>query len=100
MVTIPCVVEDLLAQGLVDLLLSCILTLSTALLKDAVDLFEAVVGPETVIEGKRLLLSGVRIKELGCGPLHVNTTLGVALDFSFVEWSDSDRNLYAHLIIT
>lgn len=99
MVALPGIVEDLTAQSLVHRLLISINTLASLFLHDAVDFFEAVVGPETVVEREGLISAGLWIVQLRGRTLHLDAAFGIALDLTVVEWPNAHRNFDTHYCV-
>jgi hypothetical protein len=99
MIALPGVVEHLTSKTLIHLLLICIFALSILLPSNTIGIFlEAVMRPETIIEGERLVLTSFWIDKLSCGSLHFDTTFGITFDFSIVEGPDPNRNFNTHFV--
>jgi hypothetical protein len=95
MVTGPRIVEDLRAQLIINVLLIGVIAAWIGF-HDSVDFGEAIMRPETVIEGEGLIFTSLQVDQLCRGSVHLDADFGITFQFSLIKWPDSDRYLNTH----
>ena len=99
MIALPSIIEDLLSKHFIHTLLVGVVGAINRYRDARIIDLEAIVAPETVVEGEGSRVLGQRTDNLCGGALHLYAALRVLLQFSLVKGSNSDRNFYAHIVV-